>query len=305
MAQGERHHRVGHRQAARDRRHRASTRAAPSSGVVMCARDVFEELGLPLAGRRAVIQGFGKVGGPLAFLLHSAGHAGRRGQRRRRRGRQRGRARRRGARRTTSTAHRHGRRASRAASRSTRPTIFDGRVRARGPRRARGRDRRRRSPARCSAQVIVEAANGPITAEADADPRRARDRRRPRHPRQRRRRHVVVLRVGAEPPGHRVARRRRGDRLHHAMHDAFARSGVSQTQSCHCGARLRARGRRSASDVRARLLPDAEDPGASAHRCVSGRRSRSDVVRPAGRGAASGSRCPGRPARSCRRRGRP
>src|SRR3546814_5572614 len=28
---------------------------------------------MPLAGGRFVIQGFGKVGGPLAFLLHSAG----------------------------------------------------------------------------------------------------------------------------------------------------------------------------------------------------------------------------------------
>ena len=28
---------------------------------------------MPLAGSRVVIQGFGKVGGPLAFLLHSAG----------------------------------------------------------------------------------------------------------------------------------------------------------------------------------------------------------------------------------------
>jgi glutamate dehydrogenase (NAD(P)+) len=44
-----------------------------AAGVVMCTRDVFEELGLPLVGRRAVIQGFGKVGRPLAFLLHSAG----------------------------------------------------------------------------------------------------------------------------------------------------------------------------------------------------------------------------------------
>jgi glutamate dehydrogenase (NAD(P)+) len=44
-----------------------------AAGVVMCTRAVFEELGLPLVGRRAVIQGFGKVGGPLAFLLHSAG----------------------------------------------------------------------------------------------------------------------------------------------------------------------------------------------------------------------------------------
>ena len=44
-----------------------------AAGVVMCSRDIFEELGIAVAGRRAVIQGFGKVGRPLAFLLHSAG----------------------------------------------------------------------------------------------------------------------------------------------------------------------------------------------------------------------------------------
>jgi glutamate dehydrogenase (NAD(P)+) len=46
---------------------------ATSSGVVMVARAVFAALQLPFAGSRAVIQGFGKVGGPLAFLLASAG----------------------------------------------------------------------------------------------------------------------------------------------------------------------------------------------------------------------------------------
>ena len=46
---------------------------ATSSGVVMCARAAFSALGLPFAGSRAVVQGFGKVGGPLAFLLASAG----------------------------------------------------------------------------------------------------------------------------------------------------------------------------------------------------------------------------------------
>jgi glutamate dehydrogenase (NAD(P)+) len=46
---------------------------ATSSGCLVCARAAFVELGLPMAGSRAVIQGFGKVGGPLAFLLHSAG----------------------------------------------------------------------------------------------------------------------------------------------------------------------------------------------------------------------------------------
>ena len=40
----------------------------------MCVRAAFARSSdLPLAGRRAVIQGFGKVGGPLAFLLSSAG----------------------------------------------------------------------------------------------------------------------------------------------------------------------------------------------------------------------------------------
>jgi glutamate dehydrogenase (NAD(P)+) len=46
---------------------------ATSSGVVVCVRRVFAELGLSVTGKRVVIQGFGKVGGPLAFLLASAG----------------------------------------------------------------------------------------------------------------------------------------------------------------------------------------------------------------------------------------
>ena len=46
---------------------------ATSSGCLACARAAFRELGIDMAGRRAVIQGFGKVGAPLAFLLSSAG----------------------------------------------------------------------------------------------------------------------------------------------------------------------------------------------------------------------------------------
>ena len=46
---------------------------ATSQGVVVSVRAAFEQLGIALPGRRAVIQGFGKVGGPLAFLLSSAG----------------------------------------------------------------------------------------------------------------------------------------------------------------------------------------------------------------------------------------
>ncbi|HET8620072.1 MAG TPA: Glu/Leu/Phe/Val dehydrogenase [Acidimicrobiales bacterium] len=46
---------------------------ATSAGCLDCARVAFREMGLPLVGSRAVLQGFGKVGGPLAFLLSSAG----------------------------------------------------------------------------------------------------------------------------------------------------------------------------------------------------------------------------------------
>jgi len=46
---------------------------ATASGVVVCVRRVFDMLDVPLTGKRVVLQGFGKVGGPLAFLLASAG----------------------------------------------------------------------------------------------------------------------------------------------------------------------------------------------------------------------------------------
>ena len=46
---------------------------ATAAGVVVCVRAVFRETDIGIAGARAVIQGFGKVGGPLAFLLSSAG----------------------------------------------------------------------------------------------------------------------------------------------------------------------------------------------------------------------------------------
>lgn len=46
---------------------------ATSSGCLMVVRAVFKELGMHLAGARVVLQGFGKVGGPLGYLLSSAG----------------------------------------------------------------------------------------------------------------------------------------------------------------------------------------------------------------------------------------
>jgi len=46
---------------------------ATSGGVVVSARAAFRELGIEIEGKRAIIQGFGKVGGPLGFLLTSAG----------------------------------------------------------------------------------------------------------------------------------------------------------------------------------------------------------------------------------------
>ena len=44
-----------------------------ASGLLICVRLALAELDLPLAGGRAVVQGFGKVGGTLAYLMHSAG----------------------------------------------------------------------------------------------------------------------------------------------------------------------------------------------------------------------------------------
>jgi len=46
---------------------------ATASGVVRCVRAVFAALERPIPGARAVVQGFGKVGAPLAYLLWSAG----------------------------------------------------------------------------------------------------------------------------------------------------------------------------------------------------------------------------------------
>src|SRR4051812_37411350 len=44
---------------------------ATASGVVVCVRRAFEMLGLDPTGKRVVLEGFGKVGAPLAFLLAS------------------------------------------------------------------------------------------------------------------------------------------------------------------------------------------------------------------------------------------
>ena len=46
---------------------------ATSQGVLICARAIFHELGMQMAGSRAIVQGHGKVGGPLCYLLSSAG----------------------------------------------------------------------------------------------------------------------------------------------------------------------------------------------------------------------------------------
>ncbi len=46
---------------------------ATSQGVLISCRAIFQELGLQMAGARAVVQGHGKVGGPLCYLLSSSG----------------------------------------------------------------------------------------------------------------------------------------------------------------------------------------------------------------------------------------
>ena len=46
---------------------------ATAEGVTIMVREAFAKLGLPVAGSRVTLQGFGKVGGPLAYLLSSLG----------------------------------------------------------------------------------------------------------------------------------------------------------------------------------------------------------------------------------------
>lgn len=46
---------------------------ATSLGVLVSSRAAFDHLGMTMTGARACVQGFGKVGGPLVYLLASAG----------------------------------------------------------------------------------------------------------------------------------------------------------------------------------------------------------------------------------------
>ena len=190
-----------------------------AAGVVMCSRDIFEELGLPLVGRRAVIQGFGKVGRPLAFLLHSAGM------------------------RIVAVSDVHGAvtnpggldvaaLSDHATEHGTvagfpggEPLDAPTSSRSSASSRCRPRSRVRStptSPRHCGMQVIVEAANGPITVEADAILHE--------------RGIVVVPDILANAGGvtssyFEWAQNRQGiawldgvaaERLHHTMHEAFA-----------------------------------------------------------------------------------
>ncbi|MCU1492854.1 MAG: glutamate dehydrogenase/leucine dehydrogenase [Acidimicrobiaceae bacterium] len=46
---------------------------ATSTGVMLCAEAIFSRIGIDVAGARVVIQGYGKVGAPLLYLLTSLG----------------------------------------------------------------------------------------------------------------------------------------------------------------------------------------------------------------------------------------
>jgi glutamate dehydrogenase (NAD(P)+) len=46
---------------------------ATAEGITIMVREAFARLGLPVAGARVALQGFGKVGAPLAYLLSSLG----------------------------------------------------------------------------------------------------------------------------------------------------------------------------------------------------------------------------------------
>jgi glutamate dehydrogenase (NAD(P)+) len=191
-----------------------------AAGVVMCTRDVFEELGLPLVGRRAVIQGFGKVGRPLAFLLHSAGmrivavsdvHGGVANQ---------------GGldiAELSDFATKHGTVAGYPGGEPLdAPDVFAVECELAVPAALEGAIDAEVAR-RCNVQVIVEAANGPITADADAILHE--------------RGIAIVPDILANAGGvtssyFEWAQNRQGiawldgvaaERLHHSMHDAFAR----------------------------------------------------------------------------------
>jgi glutamate dehydrogenase (NAD(P)+) len=51
----------------------AGHHGATAEGVTIMVREAFAKLGLSVAGSRVALQGFGKVGGPLAYLLSSLG----------------------------------------------------------------------------------------------------------------------------------------------------------------------------------------------------------------------------------------
>ena len=68
-----RHAGVGHRQAAQRRRHAGPRRRHVHRRAGVHPRRVRATWKSTWPGERAVIQGFGKVGGPLGFLLQSAG----------------------------------------------------------------------------------------------------------------------------------------------------------------------------------------------------------------------------------------
>ncbi len=226
-----------------------------AAGVVMCSRDIFEELGIAVAGRRAVIQGFGKVGRPLAFLLHSAGmrvvavtdvHGG-----------------------VTNPGGLDVAALSDYANQHQTVAGFPG-----------GEPLDTADVFAVECELAVPAAlEGAIDAEVARRAERAGDRRgseraghdrggrgpprpghrrRPRHPRQRRRGHLVVLRVGPEPPGHRLGGRCGGGAA--APHDARrvlpGLGVVAGPQALAAARRLHDRGRaRRRGDVRPRPLP--------------------------------------------------
>ena len=102
------------------------------------------------------------------------------------------------------------------------------------------------------ASIVCEGANGPVTPEADADPRRPRRPRPPRRARERGRRGRLLLRVGAGAPGvllEGVRGEREAERHHHPrVRRDLARTRGAVAADAPGGLRARGRPRRRGDD---------------------------------------------------------
>ena len=227
---------------------------ATSQGVLICTRAAFHELGLSMTGARAVIQGHGKVGGPLVYMLSSAGmrviavtdagggvynQAGL----------------------DAALLARHVDRTGSVAGFELADPLEPERIwelecELADPGGAGGGHNRRGSREDGGAADRGGGQRADL-ARGGRDPRTARHRRDPRHPGERRRGHRLLLRVGAEPSGLRMGGRprrrappaRHVDRLRRGLAPVARAEGDAAARSGGGGARESGRGDRGEGPV--------------------------------------------------------